>query len=198
MITLEYNSNDCITSWSRKSDGIGKVNPEGVAYYNRLVDYLLQKDRMKIWMTFNETRFVAALGYDNGLMICCEEQIIAADPYGTTFKLFFESLFNIHEYAQRRQLRLLVPVRIDKFNPITVYPDEAERSFICADKYLVSVEVVLKPILSLKVQVSIPRQVIRIPKLASLVKDQRMRTKAAEAVRLRFGLFGGRVASLSS
>lgn len=28
----------------------------------------------------------------------------------------------------------------------------------------------------------------RIPKLASLVKDQHMRTKAAQAVRLRFGL----------
>ncbi|CAM8977077.1 unnamed protein product [Rhodiola kirilowii] len=99
-------------SWSRIfPDGTGRVNKEGVAYYNRLINYMLEQgitpyanlyhydlplalekkyggwldkkvvkdfadyadfcfktygDRVKDWMTFNEPRVVAALGYDNG------------------------------------------------------------------------------------------------------------------------------------
>ncbi|KAK9664443.1 hypothetical protein RND81_14G042400 [Saponaria officinalis] len=100
-------------SWSRIfPEGSGKINGEGVAYYNRLIDYLLKRgiipyvnlyhydlplalekkymgllsrrvvkdfadyadfcfktygDRVKHWMTFNEPRVIAALGYDNGI-----------------------------------------------------------------------------------------------------------------------------------
>lgn len=99
-------------SWSRIfPNGTGKVNKEGVAYYNRLIDYMVKQgitpyanlyhydmplalekkyggwlnkqvvkdfadyaefcfktygDRVKDWMSFNEPRVVAALGYDNG------------------------------------------------------------------------------------------------------------------------------------
>ncbi|KAL4179171.1 hypothetical protein AMTRI_Chr13g85950 [Amborella trichopoda] len=99
-------------SWSRIfPEGVGRVNQKGVDYYNRLIDYLLEKgitpyanlyhydlpqsledsyngllnrrvvddfeayadfcfktfgDRVKNWMTFNEPRVIAALGYDNG------------------------------------------------------------------------------------------------------------------------------------
>ncbi|KAH7528607.1 hypothetical protein FEM48_Zijuj05G0089900 [Ziziphus jujuba var. spinosa] len=84
-------------SWSRIfPEGTGKVNWEGVAYYNRLIDYMLKRaledrymgllsdkvvkdyadyadfcfktfgDRVKNWYTFNEPRVTSALGYDNG------------------------------------------------------------------------------------------------------------------------------------
>ncbi|KAI4350999.1 hypothetical protein L6164_005393 [Bauhinia variegata] len=66
----------------QEPDGTGKVNWKGVAYYNRLIDYLIEKrqdfadyadfcfktfgDRVKNWMTFNEPRIIAAFGYDDG------------------------------------------------------------------------------------------------------------------------------------
>ncbi|CAM8946492.1 unnamed protein product [Rhodiola kirilowii] len=99
-------------SWSRIFPyGVGEINWEGVDYYNRLIDYLLEKgitpygnlyhydlplalddlysgwlhpkivedfaqyaefcfsvfgDRVKNWITFNEPRVVAALGYGDG------------------------------------------------------------------------------------------------------------------------------------
>ncbi|KAF6148743.1 hypothetical protein GIB67_019351 [Kingdonia uniflora] len=112
MAKLNFDAYRFSISWSRIfPDGEGKVNWKGVAYYNRLIDYLLEKgitpyanlyhydlpealekkyngllsrrvvkayadyadfcfktfgDRVKNWMTFNEPRVVAALGYDNG------------------------------------------------------------------------------------------------------------------------------------
>ncbi|KAK8293003.1 hypothetical protein V6Z12_D06G160500 [Gossypium hirsutum] len=85
-------------SWSRIfPNGTGEINWKGVDYYNRLIDYLLEKvisphanlyhydlplalqekylefcfktfgDTVKTWMTFNEPRVVSALGFDNGI-----------------------------------------------------------------------------------------------------------------------------------
>uniref|UniRef100_A0A2N9GKE1 Beta-glucosidase n=1 Tax=Fagus sylvatica TaxID=28930 RepID=A0A2N9GKE1_FAGSY len=113
MAKLNFDAYRFSISWSRIfPNGKGKVNWEGVAYYNRLINYLLKRgitpyanlyhydlplelekkykgllsdqvvkdfadyadfcfktfgDRVKNWMTFNEPRVVAALGYDNGL-----------------------------------------------------------------------------------------------------------------------------------
>ncbi|PHU24575.1 Beta-glucosidase 44 [Capsicum chinense] len=62
-------------SWSRIfPNGTGEVNWKGVAYYNRLIDYMLKRDfcfkmfgdRVKSWFSFNEPRVIAALGYDTG------------------------------------------------------------------------------------------------------------------------------------
>ncbi|KAJ4832332.1 Beta-glucosidase 44 [Turnera subulata] len=110
--SLNFDAYRFSISWSRIfPNGTGEVNWEGVAYYNRLIDYMIKKgitpyanlyhydlplalekkylgllnrqvvkdfadyadfcfktfgDRVKNWMTFNEPRVVAALGYDNG------------------------------------------------------------------------------------------------------------------------------------
>ncbi|XP_006644213.1 beta-glucosidase 1 [Oryza brachyantha] len=119
-------------SWSRIfPTGTGKVNWKGVAYYNRLINYMLKigitpyanlyhydlpealevqyggllnrkiveafadyaefcfktfGDRVKNWMTFNEPRVVAALGYDDGAFApgrCtkCKAGNSATEPY---------------------------------------------------------------------------------------------------------------------
>ncbi|KAG5233918.1 beta-glucosidase [Salix suchowensis] len=112
MKMLNFDAYRFSISWSRIfPDGTGKVNWNGVAYYNRLINYMIEKGitpyanlyhydlplalekkykgllsyqverlrrlrrllfqdlwrRVKNWMTFNEPRVVAALGYDNGL-----------------------------------------------------------------------------------------------------------------------------------
>ncbi|WZZ28821.1 hypothetical protein YC2023_012222 [Brassica napus] len=113
MKKLNFDAYRFSISWSRIfPEGTGKINWKGVDYYNRLIDYLIQKgitpyanlyhydlplalekkykgllgrqvvndfadyaefcfnifgDRVKNWMTFNEPRVVAALGYDNGI-----------------------------------------------------------------------------------------------------------------------------------
>ncbi|KAM7475319.1 hypothetical protein LguiB_022562 [Lonicera macranthoides] len=112
MAKLNFDAYRFSISWSRIfPNGSGKVNQKGVAYYNRLIDYMLEKgitpyanlnhydlplalqeryngwlgcevikdfadyaelcfkefgDRVKNWMTFNEPRVIAALGYDDG------------------------------------------------------------------------------------------------------------------------------------
>ncbi|KAL6961688.1 Beta-glucosidase 44, partial [Sarracenia purpurea var. burkii] len=112
MAKLNFDAYRFSISWSRIfPNGTGKVNPTGVAYYNRLINYMLKRgiipyanlhhydlpqalqerytgwlsdkvvkdfadyaefcfktfgDRVKNWMTFNEPRVMAALGYDNG------------------------------------------------------------------------------------------------------------------------------------
>ncbi|KAK4280720.1 hypothetical protein QN277_012304 [Acacia crassicarpa] len=112
MANLNFDAYRFSISWSRIfPNGTGQVNWLGVAYYNRLINYLLKRgitpyanlyhydlplalelryngllsrhvvkdfadyaefcfktfgDRVKNWMTFNEPRVIAALGYDNG------------------------------------------------------------------------------------------------------------------------------------
>ncbi|XP_021273941.1 beta-glucosidase 44-like [Herrania umbratica] len=113
MHKLNFDAYRFSISWSRIfPNGKGKVNWKGVAYYNRLINSMLEKgitpyanlyhydlplalqekyggllgdqvvkdfadyadfcfktfgDRVKNWMTFNEPRVVAALGFDNGI-----------------------------------------------------------------------------------------------------------------------------------
>ncbi|OMO95719.1 Glycoside hydrolase, family 1 [Corchorus olitorius] len=113
MKMLNFDAYRFSISWPRIfPNGTGEVNWQGVAYYNRLIDYMLEKgitphanlyhydlplalqekyggllsdqivkdyadyadfcfkafgDRVKYWMTFNEPRVVAALGFDNGI-----------------------------------------------------------------------------------------------------------------------------------
>ncbi|KAI4347241.1 hypothetical protein L6164_008069 [Bauhinia variegata] len=135
----------------RKPDGTGKVNWKGVEYYNRLIDYLLERgitphanlnhydlplalelkykgwlsrrvvkdfadyadfcfktfgDRVKNWMTFNEPRVVAALGYDTGFFApgrCskafgnCSAGNSATEPYIVAHNLILS-----HEAAAQR------------------------------------------------------------------------------------------------
>ncbi|XP_018439685.1 beta-glucosidase 44 [Raphanus sativus] len=136
MKNLNFDAYRFSISWSRIfPEGTGKINWKGVAYYNRLIDYLVQKgitpyanlyhydlplalekkyqgllgrqvvndfadyaefcfnlfgDRVKNWMTFNEPRVVAALGYDNGIFApgrCskaygnCTQGNSATEPY---------------------------------------------------------------------------------------------------------------------
>ncbi|KAL5809990.1 hypothetical protein ACOSQ4_026558 [Xanthoceras sorbifolium] len=112
MQKLNFDAYRFSISWSRIfPNGTGRVNYKGVAYYNRLIDYLLEKgvtpyvnlyhfdlpqalqerytgflsrrivedyadyaefcfatygDRVKNWMTFNEPKMIASLGYDLG------------------------------------------------------------------------------------------------------------------------------------
>lgn len=145
-------------SWSRIfPDGTGKVNKKGVAYYNRLIDYMMKKgitpyanlyhydlpealeekyegllncqiindfadyadfcfktfgDRVKNWMTFNEPRVIAALGYDNGMFApsrCsksfgnCTAGNSSTEPYIVAHNLILSHSAAVKRYRQKYQ-----------------------------------------------------------------------------------------------
>ncbi|XP_072995731.1 beta-glucosidase 1-like [Typha latifolia] len=141
-------------SWSRIfPNGAGKVNWKGVAYYNRLIDYMLKKgitpyanlyhydlpealekqyngllsknvvkafadyadfcfktfgDRVKNWMTFNEPRVVAALGYDDGQFApgrCtnCSAGNSATEPYIVAHNLILSHAAAVKRYRDKYQ-----------------------------------------------------------------------------------------------
>ncbi|KAI3956986.1 hypothetical protein MKX01_001020 [Papaver californicum] len=147
-------------SWSRIFPyGTGKVNWRGVAYYNRLIDYMLQQgitpyanlyhydlpdalekkykgllshdvvkdytdfadfcfktfgDRVKNWMTFNEPRVVAALGYDNGFIAparCskpfgnCTQGDSSTEPYIVAHHLILSHAAAVQRYRKKYQER---------------------------------------------------------------------------------------------
>eukprot|EP00262_Sarcandra_glabra_P002705 TRINITY_DN1310_c0_g3_i2.p1 TRINITY_DN1310_c0_g3~~TRINITY_DN1310_c0_g3_i2.p1 ORF type:complete len:433 (-),score=59.38 TRINITY_DN1310_c0_g3_i2:272-1570(-) len=147
-------------SWSRIfPNGAGKVNWKGVAYYNRLIDYLIHKgitpyanlyhydlpealekrykgllsrkivkayadfadfcfktfgDRVTNWMTFNEPRVVAALGYDNGLHApgrCskpfgnCTAGNSATEPYIVAHNLILAHAAAVQRYREKYQAK---------------------------------------------------------------------------------------------
>ncbi|CAN1856465.1 Beta-glucosidase 44 [Linum perenne] len=139
----------------QKPDGTGKVNEKGVAYYNRLIDYMLEKgitpyanlyhydmplalekrymgllnrqvvkdyadyaefcfrtfgDRVKNWMTFNEPRVTAALGYDNGIFApgrCsksygnCTEGNSGTEPYIVAHNLILAHAEAVQRYREK-------------------------------------------------------------------------------------------------
>ncbi|KAJ8430601.1 hypothetical protein Cgig2_021563 [Carnegiea gigantea] len=130
-------------SWSRIfPKGAGEVNWKGVAYYNRLIDYLLERgvapyanlyhydlplaleqkykefcfktfgDRVKNWMTFNEPRVVAALGYDTGFFApgrCskeygnCTEGNSGTEPYIAAHHLILSHAAAVQRYREKYQ-----------------------------------------------------------------------------------------------
>ncbi|KAL8151684.1 hypothetical protein V2J09_021492 [Rumex salicifolius] len=158
MHNLNFDAYRFSISWSRIfPKGSGKVNWKGVAYYNRLIDYMLKKgitpyanlyhydlplalekkymgllsrrvvkdfadyaefcfktfgDRVKNWMTFNEPRVIAALGYDNGLDApgrCsktygnCTAGNSATEPYIVAHNLILAHASAVHRYRQKYQ-----------------------------------------------------------------------------------------------
>ncbi|XP_042447316.1 beta-glucosidase 1-like [Zingiber officinale] len=141
-------------SWSRIfPEGAGRVNWKGVAYYSRLIDYLIQQgitpyanlyhydlpealekkyngllskqivedfanyadfcfkvfgDRVKYWMTFNEPRVVAALGYDDGTFApgrCskCSAGNSATEPYIVAHNLILSHAAAVRRYREKYQ-----------------------------------------------------------------------------------------------
>lgn len=142
-------------SWSRIfPDGVGKVNWKGVAYYNRLIDYMISQgitpyanlyhydlpnalekkytgliskrvvkdfadyadfcfkmfgDRVKNWMTFNEPRVVAALGYDEGSFAparctnCTAGGNSATEPYIVAHNLILSHAAAVKRYRDKYQ-----------------------------------------------------------------------------------------------
>lgn len=160
MQKLNFDAYRFSISWSRIfPNGKGKVNWRGVAYYNRLLDYLLQRgivpyanlyhydlpealereykgllshqvvkdfadyadfcfktygDRVKNWMTFNEPRVVAALGYDTGFFApgrCskafgnCTEGNSATEPYIVAHNLILSHAAAVQRYRQKYQAK---------------------------------------------------------------------------------------------
>ncbi|RZC82420.1 hypothetical protein C5167_045204 [Papaver somniferum] len=147
-------------SWSRIfPHGTGKVNWKGVAYYNRLIDYMLEQgitpyanlyhydlpnaleeryggllsrrvvrdyanfadfcfkmfgDRVKNWMTFNEPRVAAALGYDIGTFApgrCskqfgnCTEGDSSREPYVAAHNMILMHGAAVRRYRLKYQER---------------------------------------------------------------------------------------------
>lgn len=142
-------------SWSRIfPNGVGKVNWKGVAYYNRLIDYMISQgitpyanlyhydlpealekkylgllskrvvkdfadyadfcfshfgDRVKNWMTFNEPRVVAALGYDEGSFAparcsnCSAGGNSATEPYIVAHNLILSHAAAVKRYRDKYQ-----------------------------------------------------------------------------------------------
>ncbi|CAH1430024.1 unnamed protein product [Lactuca virosa] len=158
MANLNFDAYRFSISWSRIfPNGTGKVNPEGVAYYNRLIDYMLLKgitpyanlnhydiplalekaylgwlghqivkdyadyaefcfksfgDRVKNWMTFNEPRVVAALGYDNGFFApgrCskaygnCTAGNSSTEPYIVAHNIILSHAAAVRRYRRKYQ-----------------------------------------------------------------------------------------------
>ncbi|XP_023641373.1 beta-glucosidase 43 isoform X1 [Capsella rubella] len=158
MQNLNFDAYRFSISWSRIfPEGTGKINWNGVAYYNSLIDYLIQKgikpyanlyhydlplaleqkyqgllskqvvedfadyaefcfktfgDRVKNWMTFNEPRVVAALGYDNGIFApgrCskafgnCTDGNSATEPYIVAHHLILAHSAAVQRYRQNYQ-----------------------------------------------------------------------------------------------
>lgn len=142
-------------SWSRIfPHGAGTVNWKGVAYYNRLIDYMISQgitpyanlyhydlpqalqekylgllskrvvedyanyadfcfdhfgDRVKNWMTFNEPRVVAALGYDEGSFAparctnCTAGGDSATEPYIVAHNLILSHAAAVKRYREKYQ-----------------------------------------------------------------------------------------------
>ncbi|XP_034674012.1 beta-glucosidase 44-like [Vitis riparia] len=158
MKSLNFEAYRFSISWSRIfPEGTGKVNWKGVAYYNRLINYLLKKgitpyanlyhydlplalekkyngllsyrvvkdfadyadfcfkmfgDRVKNWMTFNEPRVVAALGYDNGFFApgrCskeygnCTAGNSGTEPYIVAHHLILSHAAAVQRYREKYQ-----------------------------------------------------------------------------------------------
>ncbi|XP_065000084.1 beta-glucosidase 1-like [Musa acuminata AAA Group] len=143
-------------SWSRIfPEGEGRVNWKGVAYYNRLINYMLLRgitpyanlyhydlpealekkyngllsrrivdayanyaefcfktfgDRVKNWMTFNEPRVVAALGYDDGKFApgrCtnCSAGNSATEPYIVAHNMILSHAAAVKRYRDKYQAK---------------------------------------------------------------------------------------------
>ncbi|THG13340.1 hypothetical protein TEA_026138 [Camellia sinensis var. sinensis] len=159
MNKLNFDAYRFSISWSRIfPNGTGKVNEKGVAYYNRLINYMLKRgritpyanlnhydlpqaleerylgwlshevvkdfadyadfcfktfgDRVKNWMTFNEPRVVAALGYDNGFFApgrCskafgnCTAGNSATEPYIVAHNLILCHAAAVQRYREKYQ-----------------------------------------------------------------------------------------------
>ncbi|TYJ99024.1 beta-glucosidase 44-like [Cucumis melo var. makuwa] len=158
MAKLNFDAYRFSISWSRIfPNGRRKVNWKGVAYYNKLINYLLKRgitpyanlyhydlpqaleeeykgllsdrvvkdfadyaefcfktfgDRVKNWMTFNEPRVVAALGYDNGFFApgrCskaygnCRAGNSGTEPYIVAHHLILSHAAAVQRYRQKYQ-----------------------------------------------------------------------------------------------
>ncbi|OVA18774.1 Glycoside hydrolase [Macleaya cordata] len=158
MKKLNFDAYRFSISWSRIfPNGAGKVNWKGVAYYNRLIDFMLEigitpyanlyhydlpealekkykgllshkvvkdyadyadfcfkmfGDRVKNWMTFNEPRVVAALGYDNGIFApgrCskafgnCTAGNSSTEPYIVAHNLILSHAAAVQRYREKYQ-----------------------------------------------------------------------------------------------
>ncbi|KAK8559796.1 hypothetical protein V6N13_016530 [Hibiscus sabdariffa] len=160
MQMLNFDAYRFSISWSRIfPNGTGEVNWKGVAYYNRLIDYMIEKgiiphanlyhydlplalqeryggllnkqvvqdfadyaefcfktfgDRVKNWMTFNEPRVVAALGFDNGVNPPnrCSKQFgncidgnSATEPYVVAHHLILSHAEAVKRYREKYQAK---------------------------------------------------------------------------------------------
>ncbi|KAL9266082.1 Beta-glucosidase 44-like protein [Drosera capensis] len=158
MADLNFDAYRFSISWSRIfPEGTGRINWEGVAYYNRLIDYMIDKgitpfanlyhydlpealekkylgllspqvvndfadyadfcfatfgDRVKNWMTFNEPRVVAALGYDGGSFApgrCskavgnCTAGDSGTEPYIVAHNLILSHAAAVQRYREKYQ-----------------------------------------------------------------------------------------------
>ncbi|KAJ6838695.1 beta-glucosidase 1-like [Iris pallida] len=157
MKKLNFDAYRFSISWSRIfPKGVGKVNWEGVEYYDRLIDYMIKQgiapyanlyhydlpqaleekyngllsrqfvkdfadyaefcfeqfgDRVKNWMTFNEPRVVAALGYDNGIFAparctnCPAGGNSATEPYIVAHNLILAHAAAAKRYREKYQVK---------------------------------------------------------------------------------------------
>ncbi|WCJ42049.1 beta glucosidase 43 [Euphorbia peplus] len=156
MHRLNFDAYRFSISWSRIfPKGTGEINWKGVAYYNRLINYMIKKgitpyanlyhydmplalekkylglldervvedfadyadfcfktfgDRVKNWMTFNEPRVIAALGYDNGFFApgrCskafgnCTAGNSATEPYIAAHHLILSHAAAVKRYRKK-------------------------------------------------------------------------------------------------
>lgn len=122
IIIGQYLSNINATFYTAKFHTFAYINLDFVMYRNDFADYAdfcfkTFGDRVKNWMTFNEPRVVAALGYDTGFFApgrCsktygnCTAGNSATEPYIVAHNLILCHASAVQRYRTKYQVRFMV------------------------------------------------------------------------------------------
>ncbi|KAL8144537.1 hypothetical protein V2J09_017569 [Rumex salicifolius] len=126
-------------SWTRIfPNGTGEPNSEGIAYYNNLIDALIEK--VKNWITFNEPHGFAIQGYDTGLQapgrcsllghILCKKGQSSTEPYIVAHNILLSHAIVYRKYQQlyKEKQGGIVGISLDSkwYEPITNSVEDQE------------------------------------------------------------------------